>query len=134
MQSFTNFKDEFFYQASLSLDSHLGEESPTWALYRNLIYRHVQMYRKLKVSEKWKLILFTKIKDPGIRKWVVALFILLNSVFPHYQDMELSYPLYSAPYDQSILSSLRAPTCLLLRHRIEKNKKTAEAVWSKSVF
>ena len=69
-----------------------------------------------------------------IRKWVVALFILLNSVFPHYQDMELSYPSYSAPYDQSILSSLRAPTCLLLRHRIEKNKKTAEAVWSKSVF
>lgn len=69
------------------------------------------MYRKLKVSEKWKLILFTKIKDPGIRKWVVALFILLNSVFPHYQDMELSYPSYSAPYDQSILSSLRAPTC-----------------------
>ena len=97
MQSFRNFKDEPFYQASLSLDSHLGEESPTCAFYRNLMYRCVQMYRKLKAFRKWKLILFTKIKDPGIRKWVVALFILLNSVFPYYQDMELSYPSYSAP-------------------------------------
>ena len=97
MQSFRNVKDESFYQASLSLDSHLGEESPTCALYRNLMYRCVQMYRKLKAFRKWKLILFTKIKDPGIRKWVVAPFILLNSVFPYYQDMELSYPSYSAP-------------------------------------
>ena len=43
MQSFRNVKDESFYQASLSLDSHLGEESPTCALYRNLMYRCVQM-------------------------------------------------------------------------------------------
>ena len=45
---------------------------PMCSLFRDLMYSCVQIYRKLKAFRKLKLILFTKSKGPGRRKWVVA--------------------------------------------------------------